>query len=233
MIAGIARFSTGDRSRWVVIAAWVLLAAALAPLQPRLQDKASNENEAFLSRSAESTRVNDLIDERFQLGREVSAIVAFSRPGGPLSEQDNARIADALRAVCADRAIDLKTVVGPSGVACGELDASLAPETPPSQISGDGSTALASVATKNEDTAVVVRDVAALRSHLDGAERDGLRAYVTGEAGFTADASEAFEGIDGTLLVDHARAHAGAAAGHLPLAGRRARPAGGRGRSPT
>ena len=83
---------------------------------------------------------------------------------------------------------------------CGELDGSLAPETPPSQISADGSTALATVDTTDEDTSVVVDDVATLRALLPDPGGDGLRAYVTGEAGFTADASEAFEGIDETLL---------------------------------
>jgi putative drug exporter of the RND superfamily len=181
-----------------VIGAWLVLALVAAPLQPKLQDAASNENEAFLSRSAESTRVNDLIDERFELGREVTAIVAYTRDG-PLTEEDDQRIADDMRALCDERALpDLKSVITPSGVACGTLDESLAPETPPAQRSQDGSTALVSVATTDEATDAVVRDVNTLRERLP--ERDGLRAYVTGEAGFTADGSEAFEGIDQTLL---------------------------------
>ena len=51
----------------------------------------------------------------------------------------------------------------------------------------------------------------------------GLRAYVTGEAGFAADQSAALEGIDETLLAGHARARPRPAAADLPLAGRRAR----------
>jgi putative drug exporter of the RND superfamily len=201
MIARLAAFSTSVRGRRIVIAAWVLLALALAPLQPRLQDAASNENEAFLADSAESTEVDDLIDERFELGREVTALVVYSRPGAPLTQDDYNRIDTEMRALCEERAIpDLKSVVTPTGVACGNLDDSLAPETPASQISEDGSTALATVATTDEDTAVVVEDVATLRERLPGPDADGLRSYVTGEAGFTADASEAYEGIDRTLL---------------------------------
>ena len=197
----IAAFATGRRTRWVVIGAWVLLALALAPLQPRLQDEAANENEAFLAAGAESTRVNDLIDERFALGREVTALVVVTRPGGPLTEADNQRIDADMRALCDGDAIrDLEAIVTPSGVACGELDASLAPETPPAMVSDDGSTALVTVDTTNEDTSVVVANVAALRAQLAGARDNGLRVLVTGEAGFTADASEAFEGIDTTLL---------------------------------
>ena len=191
----------GPRARWVVIGAWVLVALALAPLQPRLQDAASDENEAFLSASAESTRVNDLLDERFEAGREVTAIVAYTRVDGPLTSADLARMDEDMRALCEDPALrDLDSIVTPSGVACGELGADLAPETPPSQVSGDGRTALATVATTNEDTAVVVEHVATLRARLPGPDAPGLQTRVTGEAGFTADASEAFEGIDRTLL---------------------------------
>jgi RND superfamily putative drug exporter len=199
--ARIAAIASGRRTRWVVIGAWMLLALALSPFQPRLQDAASNENEAFLSGSAESTRVNDLIDERFELGREVTAIVVYTRPGAPLTEDDYGQIDEEMRALCDRRAIpDLKSVVTPRGVACGNLEESLAPETPPSQVSEDGSTALVTVATSNEDTSVVVENVLALRERLPGPEADGLQSRVTGEAGFTADASEAYEGIDQTLL---------------------------------
>jgi RND superfamily putative drug exporter len=201
MTARIAAVVSGRRTRWAVIGVWVLLALALAPLQPRLQDAASNENEAFLAGSAESTRVNDLIDERFELGREVTAIVVYTRPGGPLTEADHAQIDEEMRALCDGRAIpDLKSVVTPQGVVCGNLEESLAPETPPSQVSDDGSTALVTIATGDEDTSVVVANVLALRERLPGPEGDGLQSRVTGEAGFTADASEAYEGIDRTLL---------------------------------
>ncbi|HET6546960.1 MAG TPA: MMPL family transporter, partial [Solirubrobacter sp.] len=161
---------------------------------------AANENEAFLSRSAESTVVNDLIDDRFTLGREVTAIVAYTHAGG-LTEADQAQIQAEAHSLCDSHAIpDLKTVVTPYGLACGELDGSLAPETPPSQVSGDGDTGLVTVSTTDEDTRAVVRDVATLRRLVPDPGPGRLGAYVTGEAGFTADASEAYEGIDETLL---------------------------------
>jgi putative drug exporter of the RND superfamily len=201
MTARIAAIASGPRTRWIVIGVWVLLALALAPLQPRLQDAASNENEAFLSDSAESTRVNDLVDERFELGREVTAIVVYTRPGAPLTDADYQQIDAEMRALCDGRAIaDLKSVVTPRGIACGDLGESLAPETPPSQVSDDGSTALVTIATTDEDTSVVVENVLALRERLPGPDAAGLQSRVTGEAGFTADASEAYEGIDRTLL---------------------------------
>ena len=201
MTGRIATIASGRRTRWIVIGVWVVLALALAPLQPRLQDAASNENEAFLSDSAESTRVNDLIDERFELGREVTAIVVYTRPDAPLTEADYQQIDAEMRELCDSRAIaDLKSVVTPRGVACGDLDASLAPESGPAQVSEDGSNALVTIATTDEDTSVVVENVLTLRDRLPGPDAAGLQSRVTGEAGFTADASEAYEGIDRTLL---------------------------------
>jgi putative drug exporter of the RND superfamily len=200
MLAGVVNRSTSRRGRWWVIAAWLLVAVVLVPLQPKLADLASNENEAFLAGSAESTRVNDLLDERFALGQEVTAIVAYHRPGG-LTEADNQQIAAEAQAVCDSRAIaDLKSVTTPYGMYCGEMGGGLEPETGPAMVSADGSTMLMTVETTNEDTAQVVDDVAALRAAVPDPESGGLSAYVTGPAAFTADASEAFEGIDQLLL---------------------------------
>ncbi len=126
--------------------------------------------------------------------------MAYTRPGG-LTETDVQQIDAEMRSLCDSRAIaDLKAVTTPYGMPCGELEGSLAPETPPSQVSADGSTALVTVDTTNEDTSVVVDDVATLRALLPDPGGEGLGAFVTGQAGFTADASEAFEGIDETLL---------------------------------
>ena len=200
MLDGIVNRATGGRGRWWVIAAWMLVAVALVPLQPKLADLASNENEAFLAGSAESTRANDLLDERFEIGQEVTAIVAYHRPGG-LTEADTQQIDEETRALCASKAIpDLKAVVTAYGMPCGEMGDNLAPESGPPLLSDDGSTMLVTVETTNEATAQVVSDVAALRAAVPDPDASGLSAYVTGPAAFTADAGEAFEGIDQLLL---------------------------------
>lgn len=92
MLGRISRFSAGRRSKWLVLAAWVIVGFALFGFQPKLQDATTNENEAFLPESAESTEVNDLIGERFADGREVDALVAYEREGG-LTAADRDRIA--------------------------------------------------------------------------------------------------------------------------------------------
>jgi putative drug exporter of the RND superfamily len=91
MLRRISTLSTGRRSKWGVIAAWVLIGFGLFQFQPKLQDATTNENEAFLPESAESTEVIDLIEDRFAAGREVDALIAYHREGG-LTAEDRARI---------------------------------------------------------------------------------------------------------------------------------------------
>ncbi len=49
----------GRRSKWVVIAAWLLAALVALPFQSKLQALASDESDAFQDRDAESTRVDE------------------------------------------------------------------------------------------------------------------------------------------------------------------------------
>src|SRR5688500_2923930 len=97
MLRAISSFSTGRRSKWIVIALWVVVGLALFPLQPKLQESTENDKEAFLPTSAESTEVNALIEDRFAAGREVDAVVVYTDPDG-LDRKDRLRIAtDALQ----------------------------------------------------------------------------------------------------------------------------------------
>jgi len=97
MLRRISSVSAGRRSKWVILAIWVVLGVGLAQLQPQLQEATTNENEAFLPSSAESTAANRLIEDRFRDGREVDALIVYHRDGG-LTAADQARIlADAQR----------------------------------------------------------------------------------------------------------------------------------------
>lgn len=96
MLRGISSFATGNRSKWFVIALWVVVGFALFPLQPKLEEVTTNENEAFLPESAEATEVNQLIDDRFADGREIDAVIVYNNPDR-LSRADKLRIStDAL-----------------------------------------------------------------------------------------------------------------------------------------
>src|SRR4051812_1115943 len=198
----IAAVALGRRSRWVVIAAWVLLAVALAPLQPRLQTLASDESETFFARGADSTTVDRLLDTRFPESGNATAVIAFNTPRGSIYDH-TAEIGAITDRICASETLPtLKGVGSPSGAVCGELGHVLAPQDGPSPFSNDDppSTVLFSVVNGRDDTESVAADVATLRKLLPGPDADGLRTYVTGPAGFDADRSAAVEGLDGRLL---------------------------------
>src|SRR5918999_974730 len=82
MLRRISGFATGRRSKWIVVAVWVLFALALGPLQPKLQEATTNEPDEFLPASADSTEVNDLVESRFARGNEAEAIILVRREGG-------------------------------------------------------------------------------------------------------------------------------------------------------
>jgi putative drug exporter of the RND superfamily len=223
----ISGFATGRRSKWAVIALWVIVGFALFGFQPKLQEATTNENEAFLPDNAESTEVNELIDERFAEGDQVDVLVAYEREGG-LTPADQRRVsADALEIAGVDRpdpsgecsAPELKDVlaiVDPfTGPVCGEQ--ALAGGEPqegqgqqaqaqaqgPKSISDDGSVALVLVRTGSEESEDIQDNVEALREIAPdpGASDGELRGYVTGIGGIIADSIEVFESIDVTLLL--------------------------------
>src|SRR5918999_1261187 len=96
MLRRISGFATGRRSKWIVVAVWVLFALALGPLQPKLQEATTNEPDEFLPASADSTEVNDLVESRFAKGNEAEAIILVRRESG-LTPADERLIADEVK----------------------------------------------------------------------------------------------------------------------------------------
>ncbi|MBE2314455.1 MMPL family transporter [Solirubrobacter sp. CPCC 204708] len=174
--------------KWVVIAAWLIAAAVAFPFQSELQVLASDESDAFKDRGAESTRVDELIDTRFEGGNETTAVIVYERP-----EPERA-LADGVR-MC-ERIPDVARIITAYQGVCGELPAISPPQSSPiTPFGNDGTTNLTTVWTRDDATESVVRDVAVMR------EIRPDWAYVTGEAAFAADQAEALAGIDETLLV--------------------------------
>jgi RND superfamily putative drug exporter len=193
----------GRRSHWAVIAAWLVIAAAFVPLQGPLQDEAADESNTFLVRGSESAEAKRVIDERFGRGSEMAAVIAYFRDGG-LTAEDRTRITADARAICGSGSIPTLTLVGtPYGLGCGETDPLDLSPGPSLLTSSDNSVVLASALMTDDSTPVAEAAVATIRGIVPPPEGDetGLRAFVTGEAGFEADRSEAVKGIDDTLLI--------------------------------
>jgi RND superfamily putative drug exporter len=187
----------------MVIAAWLVVALAMVPLQGPLQDVAADESDTFLVRGSESAEARHAIDERFRRGSEMAAVIAYHRPGG-LTPADRERITRDAREICESATIPSLTLVGtPYGLGCGETDPLDLGPGPSLLTSPDGSVVLASALMTDDSTPVAEAAVSTIRGIVPppSGDRSGLRAYVTGEAGFEADRSEAVKGIDDTLLI--------------------------------
>ncbi|MEU7890609.1 MMPL family transporter [Microbispora bryophytorum] len=194
--------AAGRRSRWVVIAVWLALAMLALPLQAKLDERAADESETFLVRGSESAAVKRIVDERFRRGSETAAVIAYFREGGITADDGRRADTDAL-ALCGSGAIpNLTMVATPYQRACGETDPLDMSAGGSLLTSPDDTVILSTVLMTDDSTPDVEQAVAAIREVVPPATGDesGLRAFVTGRAGFEADRQAALGGINGTLL---------------------------------
>jgi putative drug exporter of the RND superfamily len=171
----------GRRRRLVVLGLWLALAAALGPLTGRFESVQKNEPSSFLPGNAESVQVLEAA-KGFPSGQRTPAVAVFRDPAGlgapgrAAVEQKRVKLARA-------------TIEGVTGVS-------------PVTWSADGTGAVVSVpieAGGNEE--LLVSAVDEVRGIIDDGLPYGLEARVTGPAGFSADATKVFEGINSTLLL--------------------------------
>uniref|UniRef100_A0A942SYK0 MMPL family transporter n=1 Tax=Neobacillus citreus TaxID=2833578 RepID=A0A942SYK0_9BACI len=159
----------------LVIVAWLAVASVGGPYFGKISEVSTNDQTSFLPASADATRVQERAGE-FRQESGAPAIVVLSKDGG-LSASD-LRAADDLATTLGDR--DGVQAVSPA-------------------IPSEDGEAVEIVATLTTD-AETGDAVEAIRADVDDALPDGVSGYVTGPAGFTADLTEAFAGIDGLLL---------------------------------
>jgi RND superfamily putative drug exporter len=186
-MSALARFVTGRRTKWVVIAAWVVLAAVFGTVGGKLGDVTDDRTESFLPASAESTEVLRTIEREFPEGQTRNGLIVYERKGG-LTPDDEAKIVEDARTAASDPELPL---VGPPIVPFG-------PTAPPTGLSRDGSLAYTVVAVPDDyrqiaDWGRELRDIVG-----DGG--GGLRVYVTGDVGFNTDFEEVFGSVDTKLL---------------------------------
>lgn len=171
--------------RWLLPAAlivvWLGISALGGPYFGRLGEVQSQSAEDFLPATAESTRVRELQQEVAANTGIPAIIIVTGEDGVPQSAQS--RIGDLLAPI-------------------GEIDgvAAISPPIPSEArtTAGDPEALVAFATLSVEADPASVVD--AMRSALDEIPED-LSVYVTGPAGFAADLTEAFGGIDGILLL--------------------------------
>ncbi|HEY2550005.1 MAG TPA: MMPL family transporter [Streptosporangiaceae bacterium] len=170
----------GRRAKWVILALWIVVLAVLGPLAGKLTNAEKNDAQAWLPAKAESTRVLAL-QSKFESPNVFPAVVVYNKPAG-LTAADKAKAA-----------ADAQKFRAIPGVVQGQVS--------PPIVSKDGQ-AIQTVVPVNlgkngwneaSGKADAMRSIAMANAH-------GMTVHITGPLGTAADSSNAFKGIDGTLL---------------------------------
>lgn len=159
----------------LVIVAWLAIASVGGPYFGKISEVSTNDQTSFLPASADATKVQERASE-FRQASGAPAIIVLERDGGLTASDQQA---------ASTLAQDL-----------GKRDdvQAVSPAIPSED--GDAVEIVATL-TQDADTGDAVE---AIRADVDDALPSGVQGYVTGPAGFTADLTEAFAGIDGILL---------------------------------
>ncbi|WP_055713750.1 MMPL family transporter [Streptomyces torulosus] len=181
---GVAHLVCGRRAKWVVLGLWLVLLFVVAPLASKLTDAQDNDAASWLPGSAESTQVLEM-SEDFR-PEQIPAVVVYARESG-LTAEDRAAIEEDVRELkqLTDHGIIGAQTRGP--VYDRETDPRAAQIYVPITMDEKGWERIAPAVDSIRD------DV--------GEGGDGLAVHITGPGGTSADFSEAFEGIDSTLLL--------------------------------
>ncbi|MGW6059129.1 MMPL family transporter [Streptomyces sp. NPDC055189] len=183
---GVAWLVCGRRTKWLVVLFWLVVIVVAAPLAQKLTDAQDNQASSWLPGSAESTQVLD-ISEEFR-PEQIPAIVVYAREGG-LTPADRVQIAKDTRELKELRAHGIRgaETVGPV------FDTKPARDAEAAQI-------FVPITMDEKGWERIGPAVDSIRERV-GKSTGGLAVHVTGPGGTSADFSEAFEGLDSTLLL--------------------------------
>ena len=226
MLGSLFTFAAGRRTKWVVFGIWFLaifIAAGPANLPGKFEDAESNEATSYLPGSAESTDALDAT-ESLQDGELAPAVIVYRRESS-LTAADRDTIFADVEAMTEERFPGV-VADGATAAAGGKATGSQAKAPPPGSQPGCGSPTstipgqpadyapfVGPICSQDGKAAIVtayinaegegeriVDPVKFWRDQIDD-EAGGLEVKITGGAGFSADAIEVFEGINGTLLL--------------------------------
>ena len=178
-------FPAGRKMRFAVVAIWVVAIFAIigANLPGKFTDAENNESSSYLPGDAESTLALER-SEQLTDGEQAAIVIVYRRDGG-LTEADQEQIRSVVRALNSEvQGVSEPFVEG--------------------RRSEDGSAVLvfSSITATGEaadiqDPVTAVRDLVSTDNYD---EAGALQVAVTGPAGYSADAIEVFDSINGTLF---------------------------------
>ncbi len=177
MHAEIAGRLTGRVTKWLVLVFWLVALVVGATFGSKLTDVQNNETSSWLPATAESTQALDKLTP-FYDPDTIPTVVAYERESG-LTQDDIAAATEQVAEIAQLDGVE-GDVVGP--------------------IPSEDGQAMQTVVTFNFGANGWMEMPAAAESLREIAQIDGVTTYITGAGGQAADASEVFEGIDGTLL---------------------------------
>lgn len=179
----MARTSSSSPTRWLRIGIPVLLALVWiiggsigGPYFGKVDEVSTNDQSSFLPQSAAATQVNERLSD-FLGDDSIPAVVVVASDSALTEAQ----------------LTELQTVTDDIAALPGVLDG----VSPP--IASDDGLA-AQIFVPIDTSGEVPETVEAVRAALESDLPSGLEGWVTGPAGFTADLTEGFLGIDGLLL---------------------------------
>ncbi|HEU5143050.1 MAG TPA: MMPL family transporter [Solirubrobacterales bacterium] len=211
MRGSLFSFPAGRRAKWIVFAVWFLaifVAAGPAELPTKFEEAENNESTSYLPGDAESTHALNAT-EALQKGELAPTVIVYRRESG-LTAADRRTIVADVEAMTEERFPGV--VADGATAAAGGKENGDAPSTVPGQprdyapfvgpvVSKDGKAAIltAYINAEGEGDRIVdpVQDWRDKVSDPGG----GLEVKITGGGGFSADAIEVFESINGTLLL--------------------------------
>ncbi|WP_083532441.1 MMPL family transporter [Brevibacterium epidermidis] len=177
----------------VLLVAWVGISGVGGPYFGKISEVATNDRSSFLPESAESTRAQEQI-EKFSDLDYVPAIVVLENSDG-ITDDDRSRLDELTKTLEDDELL----AADPSPAIPSDDGEALQLILPVSQATtSDDVESIRDAVGKVFPTAVAADMTPGQTSNLPTTVAD---VHVTGPAGFSADLSEAFAGIDGILLL--------------------------------
>lgn len=166
--------------RWLVpavlVIAWLAIAGIGGPTFGRLSEVSSNDQASFLPAGAEATEAQDW-QAKFRDSKEIPAVIVVESDAAFTPAQLGQAVA--LKGKLGDLRVG-SAVIGPIP----SVDAKAVQFVVPIAASDEVKTVIAE-----------------LRNEVKSSAPEGMRTFVTGPAGLTADLVSAFAGIDGILLL--------------------------------
>jgi RND superfamily putative drug exporter len=183
-LTAVGRVVCGRKTKWLVLAFWLVLVVAVGPLAGQLTEVQENDSTQWLPADSEAVRVIER--QREILPAELApAVIVYERPSGITPADQATAAADA------DRLAQLSGLAGDVTGPFPSEDGEALQIVVPIALGDDGWAGGA------DNPVVGVTDQV---REVVGTGTGGLSVHVAGPAGLIAGSAEAFEGLDSTLL---------------------------------